>query len=77
VPSSVQDILRWRPATNGKCTSKSTYTYLNNNSITPFIQLVPKPSLYTLKQSSTKSGRGKLSLLLSKLLFAGAFLDKL
>jgi hypothetical protein len=28
VPSSSQDILRWRPTTNGKCTSKATYTFL-------------------------------------------------
>jgi hypothetical protein len=28
VPSTEPDILRWTPATNGRCTSKSTYTYL-------------------------------------------------
>jgi hypothetical protein len=28
VPSTEPDILRWTPATNGRCTSKATYTYL-------------------------------------------------
>jgi hypothetical protein len=28
VPSTEPDVLHWLPATNGKCTSKSTYIYL-------------------------------------------------
>jgi hypothetical protein len=35
VPSTEPDILRWTPATNGKCTSKATHTYLQQNHSLP------------------------------------------
>jgi hypothetical protein len=51
VPSTEPDILRWTPATNGKCTSKATYTYLQqqqNHSLPSTGSRAISPHTYTI-----------------------------